>query len=139
VTLNPGTYVITGALTFASGTTLGGDGITFYLPGTASLSIANGANLNISAPTSGTYNGILFYQDRSNSQAASIQGGASSSLTGILYFPDSAITIGNGTSTSCTATIVTKTITIAGGSAFHDSDYADVNSGTPITSAKLVE
>jgi len=49
VTVNPGIYVITGALSFASATTLGGNGVTFYLVGNGSVTIANGATLNLSA------------------------------------------------------------------------------------------
>ena len=139
VTLNPGIYVITGAMSFASGTIPGGQGVTFYLVGTASLSIANGAKLDISAPTSGSYDGILFYQDRSDTQAASIQGGANSTLTGILYFPDAALTIGNGTSSTFYAPIVAKTLTIGGGSSLVDDDYASLNPSTPLTSARMVE
>jgi Flp pilus assembly protein TadG len=139
VTLNPGIYVITGAMTVASGQLLGGNGVTFYLVGSGSLSIANGANFNLTAPTSGTYDGILFYQDRSDTTAASIQGGASENLTGILYFPDAALTIGNGTSSTFTTPIVASTITIVGGSSFQDNDYASVNSSTPLTSPRLVE
>jgi hypothetical protein len=103
VTLNPGIYVITGQLTFASGTTKGGNGVTFYLTGNGSVNIANGATTNFIAPTSGTYNGILFYQDRSDTNAASVEGGANSTLDGILYFPAAALTLGNGS----TATIYT--------------------------------
>jgi len=139
VTVNPGIYVITGALSFASATTLGGNGVTFYLVGNGSVTIANGATLNLSAPTTGTYNGILFYQDRSDAQAASIQGGATSTLQGILYFPDAALSIGNGTTLTFYTPIVASTLTIVGGSTFEDKDYGDVNPGQPLTSARLVE
>lgn len=138
VTLNPGIYVISGALSFASGNILGGDGVTFYLTGSGSLSIANGASLNLSAPTSGCYDGILFYQDRSNTTAASIQGGATSVLKGILYFPAAALSIGNGTNSSFYTPIIANSLTIVGGSAVTDNDYATVNSSSPLTSARLV-
>jgi hypothetical protein len=139
VTVNPGTYVITGALTVASGTVSGGDGVTFYLTGSGSVNIANGATLNLSAPTSGTYDGILFYQDRSDSNAATIEGGASSVLKGILYFPDAALTIGNGTTSTFYTPVVAKTFSLVGGSNFTDDDYSTINSTSPLTSARLVE
>jgi len=141
VTLNPGVYVITGALTFASGKTLGGDGVTFYLCGNASVNIGNGAMLNFTAPTSGSYNGVLFYQDRADTQPASIQGGANSTLTGILYFPSAALTIGNGSCTmaSISAPIVANTITMVGGSTLQDNSYSNVNSSSLLSSPKLVE
>jgi Putative Flp pilus-assembly TadE/G-like len=139
VTLNPGIYVLTGPLIFASGTTPGGQGVTFYLTGNGSVSIGNNANLNFSAPTSGAYNGILFYQDRGNANTASIQGGASSTLSGILYFPDTALTIGNGTTSTISASVIAKSLTITGGSNLQENNYATVNPSSPITAAKLVE
>jgi hypothetical protein len=60
VNLNPGVYVISnGELHFESGannaSNTGGNGVFFYLVGTASLVIDNGANVNLTAPSSGTY------------------------------------------------------------------------------------
>ena len=135
VTINPGTYVITGALTFNSQPNLGGNGVTFYLVGSGSVNIGNGATINLSAPTSGTYSGILFFQDRADATAAQLEGGASSSMNGALYFPDAALTIGNGSNTTVSAPIVAKTLTLVGGTHFTDTSYAN----TPITTAKLVE
>lgn len=139
VTLNPGTYVITGAMTTASGPILGGNGVTFYLTGSASLSIANDTNLSISAPTSGTYDGILFYQDRADTTAASIQGGSSLSLTGILYFPDAALSIGNGTTQTFYSPVVAQSLSIYGGATFTDNSYSAINSSDPLNSPRLVE
>ena len=53
VTINPGIYVITGALTFNSGKNLGGDGVTFYFTGSGSINIGNGATINLSARPAG--------------------------------------------------------------------------------------
>ncbi len=139
VTLNPGIYVITGALTFASGTVLGGSGVTFYLVGLGQVNIGNGATLNFSAPTSGTYDGILFYQDRSDILPAIIEGGSSSSLQGILYFPSASLLIGNGSTSTVSTPIIASTITMVGGSKLIDNDYSTINSTSPLTVAKLVE
>jgi Flp pilus assembly protein TadG len=135
VTLNPGVYVITGALTFASGTTLGGNGVTFYLTGSGSVTIANNATPNLTAPTSGAYSGVLMYQDRSDTHAAQIEGGASSVLNGALYFPDAPLTVGNGTTTTISAPVVASTLTIVGGSNISETAYAS----SPISTAVLVE
>lgn len=57
------------------------------------LKINAQANLNLSAPADGTYKGVLFYRDRRASNIEiKINGGASSKLTGALYFPSSDIT-----------------------------------------------
>jgi Flp pilus assembly protein TadG len=139
VTLNPGIYVITGPLTFNSGTNLGGQGVTFYLTGSGSVNIGNGANLSFSAPTSGAYDGILFYQDRSDANPASVEGGASSTLNGILYFPDAALTIGNGTTSTMAAPIIANSLSVVGGSVIQDNSYAAINPSSLLSSVRLVE
>jgi len=139
VTLNPGVYVITGALTFASGTVLGGSGVTFYLVGLGSVNIGNGATMNFSAPTSGTYDGILFYQDRSDILPATIEGGSSSTLQGILYFPSAALLIGNGSTSTVSAPIIASSLTMVGGSKIIEQDYSAINSSSPLSTPKLVE
>ncbi|MFP5234542.1 MAG: pilus assembly protein TadG-related protein [Acidobacteriota bacterium] len=137
VTFNPGTYIINGTLTFSGGAKVAGTGVTFYLPPGASLSIGNGSDFSLSAPTSGTYNGILFYQDRSNKTSESLVGGSKSYLEGILYFPDANLTLNNGSNSTCYETIVTASLTMQGGAKLQN--YALKNKSTPISSAHLVE
>jgi len=129
-TLNPGIYVVTGSLHFESGanghSNLGGNGVFFYLPGTASLTVDNGAVINLvsggstesggaTAPSLGAYNGILVYQATGNTSTLNVQGGSSAYLNGALYAPSAPINLANGTSTSFTADIVAQTLTMAGG------------------------
>ncbi|MFL6844102.1 MAG: pilus assembly protein TadG-related protein [Allosphingosinicella sp.] len=57
------------------------------------------ANLNLSAPTSGDYKGMLFYRDRRAAYLdIKVNGGAKSKLEGALYFPTADLTF-NGNST----------------------------------------
>lgn len=57
------------------------------------LKINAQAELVMSSPDSGIYKGVLFYRDRRGSNIEiKINGGASSHLTGALYFPSSDIT-----------------------------------------------
>jgi Flp pilus assembly protein TadG len=154
VTLKPGTYVITtGSLHFESGSgghsNLGGNGVFFYLTGTASLLIDNGANVNLTAggatqagggtaPTVGIYNGIAVYQATGDAAAMSIQGGSSTYLNGALYAPSAAITVGNGSGAVLDAGIAAKSLTINGGGAVNA--VADTNEGSlALGSAKLVQ
>jgi hypothetical protein len=137
VSLNPGTYIINGQLSFQGGATISGTGVTFYLPPGASLNIANGIAQTLTAPTSGTYNGVLFYQDRQNSTAESLQGGASSSFEGIMYFPAANFTFTNGTNTTTYAAIISKTVTFSGGTKVQN--YALKNSASPLNTPRLVE
>lgn len=79
--------------------------------------MAGGATVSLTAPTSGQWQGILFYQDRSDSTASTLVGGTSQSMNGVLYFPDAGLTYTGGSSTVATATtIIANTISLVGNS-----------------------
>ena len=137
LTLDPGLYIINGTLSFGGGASISGTGVTFYLPPGAALSIGNGADEVLAAPTSGTYNGILFYQDRSNTTTEDLEGGTNSSFQGILYFPKANFTFENGTSTTTYASIIAGSLTFKGGTKLQN--YAQKNRQSPLNSARLVE
>lgn len=89
-TLQPGVYIIEGGTFRANGSAeISGSGVTFVLTDSADLSFNGNATLNLSAPTSGPYAGVLFFGSRTNSSSAGISfnGTAGSALTGALYFP----------------------------------------------------
>jgi hypothetical protein len=140
--------VIDGALTISGGATLNaGSGTTFYLPSTStgsgfvngSVNIAGGVTVDLVAPTSGAYNGILLYQDHSNPTTASIVGGAHCTMQGILYFPDAQLNMSNGTGMTMATPMIVKSISITGGSTFQETNYSGVNPNSPLTSPRLVE
>jgi Flp pilus assembly protein TadG len=121
-TFNPGTYIINGGgLNFSGGTTNTGNGVTFYLTGTnatySSVTISNGAAVTFSAPTSGTYMGIVFYQDRSITSAsnATFTGGSSMLVTGTLYFPTTSVSYSNGSALAGYTAIVASKVAFTGG------------------------
>jgi hypothetical protein len=126
ITFGAGNYIINGGgLSFAGGTTVTGSGVMFYLTGTnanyASVTINNGANVTFSAPTSGPYLGVLFFQNRSITSVsnATFAGGATMQLTGSLYFPTTNVSYSNGTNTEANSTaIVALSVSFSGGSNF---------------------
>jgi hypothetical protein len=67
VTLNAGMYIVLGSLNI-NGPTLKGPGVTFYVGQgngyTYGPSMIQNVNSTLSAPTTGTYQGLLFYSDR---------------------------------------------------------------------------
>ena len=72
ITLNPGNYILNGGgLTIQGGsnTTVNGSGVFFYNTSNGytagSMLVSSQVNLNLKAPTSGTYEGIVFMQDHS--------------------------------------------------------------------------
>ena len=129
VTLNPGVFVIQGGTFNVSGGTVTGSGVTIILtcqtqPCTsasnnwAQVSFSGGTS-TLSAPTSGSWSGMLFYQDPTDSldnghTKASITGG-SNSLQGILYFPDDTVDYTGGASASTCTEIINYDIDFTGG------------------------
>ncbi len=120
---NPGVYVIDGGGVQFQSATITGTGVTFYITGSSFTNnqlaaIANGTSVNLSAPTSGTYQGLLFFQDRTISNSAlssSFAGGASMALTGAMDFPTTALQFNNGSSSTANVAIIGRTINLEGG------------------------
>ena len=103
VTLAPGVYYIDGStLSFGSQANVTGIGVTFILTsGTAATSPASiaqvdmngGAKLNLSAPLTGPFAGVLFYQHRNAPLTEQkINGNSQSRLDGAFYMPSTEIT-----------------------------------------------
>lgn len=118
--MSPGTYIVNGGTFSIQGgsTVTSTGGVMIYLTGGATVNIANGANVTLSAQTSGTYQGVLFYQDRTMTSPGSstFAGGATMNLTGSLYLPHAALNINNGSSTTgTTMAIVSDTVNFQGG------------------------
>nr|WP_257784388.1 pilus assembly protein TadG-related protein [Mesorhizobium loti] len=89
VTLQPGVYVIqSGDFKVNANANVSGDGVTIYLAGGSRVSMNGNATVSLSAPTSGTYSGVLMYGDRTSTGGQdTFNGTATSLLTGALYFP----------------------------------------------------
>jgi Flp pilus assembly protein TadG len=135
VTMNPGVYFINqGTFSVQAGVTLTGTGVTIVLTsstgsGYATVSIANGANVTLSAPTTGATAGIVFFGDRS-APASNVQnfgGGATINVNGAVYFPTQEVAFQNGISnpSGCTQ-LIGGTIQLIGGSNFQNNCPAGV-------------
>lgn len=134
VTLNPGTYYIDGSsFKVNSGAVINGTGVTIILTSStaatspssvATIDINGGATLNLSASTSGTYAGVLIYQDRraNDSGTEKINGNASSFLQGAIYMPSREVqfTGTSGMSTNCLQ-LVSRRVILSGNSAINNS------------------
>jgi hypothetical protein len=118
---NPGIYIIKGGGVSLTNATDTGNGVMFYLTGTnasyGSVTISNGAAATLSAPPSGAYMGVLFYQDRSitSSNNGSFAGGVNMLLTGTLYFPTTGIVVSNGAGSNSVMGIVAAEVSFSGG------------------------
>jgi Flp pilus assembly protein TadG len=138
VTLNPGTYILNGgSLSFTGNASVTGSGVTFFLTNGASISMSGNGALQLSAPTSGAYNSILFFQSRSDNTAESITGNGSAVLQGILYFPDSTLTLTGNGSSQLAVDLVASAVSLSGNGQLQS--YATINPTSPITAGTLVE
>jgi Flp pilus assembly protein TadG len=96
LTLNPGLYVIkNGGMTFNSGWTVTGNGVTFYLVDqNATVTFNGNVNFKLSAPTSGTYANILMFEPPGLANTnLPINGTSGSTMQGLFYLPSRDVTI----------------------------------------------
>ncbi len=111
VVLNPGLYVLTGNLTMNGAGTITGTGVTIDMT-SGGVTLNGNGTTTLSAPTSGTYNGVLFFQPKANTTGPTLNSGHSGSLIGALYFPGATIT-GNSSGDAWTL-IIGSSITLNG-------------------------
>ena len=94
----PGIYVISGGNLTINGTaTVTGTGVTFYFTNGATISVSGNASLQLTAPTTGPYAGILFFQDPNDTNPP-LLGGVGNVLSGVLYFPKAPLTLSGSSS-----------------------------------------
>ena len=159
VTLSPGIYYINGSggVSFNGSATVTGSGVMFYFTGTASINATGGgnqvSNIQLSAPTSGPYAGILMYQDPADTNVGgnpnsgpTLGGDNNSFFNGILYFPKDQLTFfGNAGSSNCVdgysvGIVITDSIALSGHPTVCLQGAAGLPVGTdPILHAVLVE
>jgi Flp pilus assembly protein TadG len=135
VSLNPGTYIFKNG--FSIGSSVTGTGVTLYVAA-GSISLSGQGSLTISAPTSGTYQGIAIYQDRADTNGVSLVGGSTLDVSGVIYAPAANVSLsGNSGSSTVNTTIVANTLSLNGTTSFkHGATTAYTPGGT---GAALIE
>ncbi|TIR19626.1 MAG: hypothetical protein E5X34_19455 [Mesorhizobium sp.] len=118
VTLSPGVYVVQGNMKINANAVVVGSGVTIFMSGSNTVSMNGNATVTLSAPTSGTYSGLLFYGDRTGTAAQStFNGTADSLLTGAIYFPKQQVNyLGNFSGVNGCTQVVADTIQWSGNS-----------------------
>ena len=139
---DPGVYYIDGG-DFSAGAqaNISGSGVTFVLTSStaatngssvATLDFNGGATLDLTAPGSGTYAGVLFYQDRRATSGTTnfLTGNSSSLIQGAVYFPSQTLqfTGNSGMNTNCMK-LVARNLVFTGNSTI--SNVCPSDSGTP--------
>jgi hypothetical protein len=147
VIMTPGTYIINGAMSMSGSGSLKmptsmvpGAGVTIYLaPPNGSLSLTGSGALDISAPTDTTnpYDGILFYEDATDTNNMKITGSTGSTMQGIFYAPNAALTLTGSSGATIQADLVVKALSMSGTADF--TNYSTANANEPLTSPRLVQ
>lgn len=165
ITFNPGTYILTqtrtgilgiGAdgglnITVSALSTITGKGVTFYSEGGSSTitvpETLGLSNFNLSAPTSGEYGGVLFFQPASNTSGDTFlvslaQGGV---MNGAIYAPGAALNYGATALSSSYNILVARDIrflapvlSVFGGQSSFGNDYSALSSGSPLDGNDVV-
>ncbi|MCA1491291.1 hypothetical protein I6F11_10180 [Ensifer sp. NBAIM29] len=120
----------------------GYDGVTFFLANDARLDLRGNVTVDLKAPTSGPYSGILFFGSRSQTGVSHVINGTSSSvLTGALYTPASSIEYkGNSATTSGCTQLIADTIIFTGNSTMQSAcDKAGTRKLLADQTVKLIE
>lgn len=174
VIFQPGLYVINGgALTFNGGAEIcgggtvadwsaaawassspacvqasGGGGVTFYVTNGASVTTVGTPSVQMYAPNSGTYEGLLFWQDASDTQQVYFSGTGQSFYQGAIYAPSAQLkfggTAGFNNNAMYTVIVVNELLLQGTPDVNLKSDYSGLaNGGGPLTgslaNATLVE
>ena len=155
VTFNPGIYVITGTpggagcpndcLVIPGNATISGSGVMFYFMNDATIDMTGTPTINLSPPTSGTYAGMLMYQDPNDTSVTApdgprLGGNTGSSFTGALYFPSDQVTFfGNNVSFSV-GMLISQALSLSGNPTVNLTGDVGLGPGVGIVkSARLVE
>ncbi len=148
--LDPGVYYFSGnGLTVEGNATITGTGVTLVFTGStsagwATANIGSNAIVNLTAPTSGSTQGIVMYADRnipvSSNTGFNLAGGATQNFGGAIYLPTSQLSFagGNGSTTSCTQ-IIADTVTLSGNSNLTVNCNSFGTTAIGVQTAQLVE
>lgn len=145
VVFQPGLYIIEGGDFTVNGgssdpTAAGvtGSGVTFYLTNGAGLKLGGNTRMNLSAPTSGPFSGILFFGGRDQTGITHTVAGTSDSvLQGAIYMPAGDLKYrGNSASVDGCTQVVGYTVDLSGNSTFES--HCEELGGSDIVSSALI-
>jgi hypothetical protein len=132
LTLNPGTYIITGSFSLSGNGSFQAAGVTLDFACSsyptacasgqsgASLSLSGNGAMNLSPPTSGPFQGLTVFFDPANTATSSITGNGGTVMSGTVYMRSAGLTItGNGSASTINSMIAASTVTVSGNGALN--------------------
>jgi len=150
VTMNPGVYVFDGAaLNLQAQATVTGSDVVIYFTKTGTngngdegMSISAGAVINLDAPDTGPYAGVLIVADRDSPTTTDfdLTGGATQNLEGIVYLPNRHVKFAGGSALNTSSTLlIADTVAFTGGTDIGDFENTPVLSNPLLFTSYLVE
>jgi putative Flp pilus-assembly TadE/G-like protein len=156
-TMTAGTYVIYGcggacaggnAFNISSGTaSISGTGVVIYNTGASAtdasypygtFNVSGGASITLSAPLSGTFAGIVYFQDRNNTTSVTVHGGGATSMSGTIYAKSALIDFSASALTAPYTFITADRINFSGASRMRNAIPAALSGGV-FQDTKLAE
>lgn len=134
--LQPGTYCVSGGnFQINGGSTLIGHGVTIYMID-GFVKWNGGANVQLDAPTSGEFAGLLLYLPPTNTNPVVVNGNGDSHVVGTIYAPASEVSVeGGGGATGLECQIIGYHVSLSGSSETKISFNPNQNYQPPIPPA----
>jgi len=137
VVLSPGVYYMKGSgFTVDGNSTVTGSGVTIYVDNSSGstgsgFSVTNNSNVQLTPPTTGSYAGLVYFQDLNSAKTISNSGGTGSSIKGTIYAAGGTYNTNAGSSsTTFGSQLVVKDIYLSNGSNIKiDSSVAGTTAG----------
>jgi len=153
VTFAAGNYYFSGSggITVDGGSTITGTGVFFYFTGNATINMVGTPNVQLTAPSTGTYAGILMYQDPldtnraqnvtlSGNSGPTLGGNSGANYDGVLYFPADQITFFGNNNSVNVAIVVSDSLALSGSPIVNLQGNAGLPPGVVVTTVPtLVE
>ena len=117
LTFAAGLHIIKGTMTINANSTVVANGVTFYFPDSSSkIQFNGGVSMTASAPTSGTYKGLLMFEKTSdatnnaNKQQLVFNGTKGEQLQGIIYLPNRDVTYNSTNNATSSISLLVNTM-----------------------------
>jgi hypothetical protein len=136
----PGIYYIgSQGFSITNGTNIIGNNILLYSAGTGNISLTGSGSVTLSPPTSGLYQGISIFQERSSNKQISITAGGSMNITGTFYAHSAKMSITNngGYSNVIGSQYIVWQLAVTGGGGF-TVKYSGPDA-SPVRTIQLIE
>jgi hypothetical protein len=122
LTMNPGIYIIEGGgLTVTGNASITGTGVFIYNASSSypssggkfgGITLSGNGTFNLTAPSTGTYAGLLIFQSRQDTRALSFSANAKAGMTGSIYAANALLSMSGNA--SLTSPLVVGTLNLSG-------------------------